>query len=179
MRTLLSASLILIAAATADATVFLPADLGDLSRGAYAIARGRIVAAEARWAHADRRSVETIVTLEADAWLKGDLGRTVSFRVPGGRLGRYRSVVVGAPSFDAGQNVIVFFGAAPPALPYVLGMAQGVFRIASGAGGPVVTPPAVMPSESPQRVVRGDLARRAIALADFEARVRTLALEGK
>ena len=54
--------------------------------------------------------------------------------MPGGRLGRYRSLVVGAPTFEAGQRVVVFLGATPPSLPYVLGMSQGVFRVAAGYG---------------------------------------------
>ncbi len=37
------------AGAAPSATVLLPADLGDLSRGAYAIARGAIVAVDSRW----------------------------------------------------------------------------------------------------------------------------------
>ena len=101
---------------------------------------------------------------DADAWLKGDLGATVRFRVPGGRLGRYRSLVVGAPKFEAGQQVVVFLGATPPSLPYVLGLSQGVFRVAQGAAGAVVTPPAVMPvSDGTRRVTRGDLSRRPLA----------------
>ena len=178
MRTVTVLILLLLAAARAGATVLLPADLGDLSRGAYAIARGSIVAVDSRWTSSDHRSIETIVTLRADAWLKGDLGGTVSFRVPGGRLGRYRSLVVGAPSFDAGQQVVVFLGAAPPAMPYVLGLSQGVYRVARAGTGLVVTPPPVMPvAGAPQRVARGDLARRPLALADFEQRVQRLVRE--
>jgi hypothetical protein len=178
MRTLAVVLLILLAPVTAGATVFLPADLGELSRDAYAVARGRIVAVETQWATPDRGSVETVVTMAADVWLKRDLGATVRFRVPGGRLGRYRRIVVGAPTFDRGQHVVVFLGAAPPALPYVLGLSQGVFRIVSGTGGPMVTPPAVLPSTgAPRRIVRGDVARRPMALAEFEQRVRALARE--
>ena len=94
--------------------------------------------------------------------------------MPGGRLGRYRSLVVGAPSFDAGQQVVVFLGAAPPAMPYVLGLSQGVFRIARGTAGLVVTPPAVMPVSggAANGLTRGDLSRRPLALAEFEQRVR-------
>ena len=75
----------------AQATVVVPADLGELSRDALAIARGRVVALDARWTD-DRRRVETLVTLEAESYLKGALGPVVQFRVPGGRLGRYRSI---------------------------------------------------------------------------------------
>ena len=162
------------------ATVLLPADLGDLSREAFAIARGRIVSADSRWTSSDRRAIETIVTMEADSWLKRDLGRTIQFRVPGGRVGRFRSLVVGAPSFDRGQQVIVFLGAAPPALPYVLGLGQGVFRIAPDSAGYVVTPSALFPqSGPPARVVRGDPARRPMALVEFERRVRSLVEESR
>ena len=67
MRTVTVLILLLLAAARAGATVLLPADLGDLSRGAYAIARGSIVAVDSRWTSSDHRSIETIVTLRADA----------------------------------------------------------------------------------------------------------------
>lgn len=175
MRTLILFLLLLVATARAGAAVFLPGDLSDLSRDAYAIARGRIVSVEARWTTPARRSIETIVTMETGVWLKRDLGQTIQFRVPGGRLGRYRNVVMGAPSFAPGQQVIVFLGAAPPTLPYVLGMSQGVFRLAPSAGGWVVTPPAVMPTTGPPiTIVRGDPARRPVPLAEFEQRVRAL-----
>lgn len=180
MRILAAALFLVMASASAGATVFLPSDLGDLSRDAYAVARGRILSVDTQWTTPDRGSVETVVTMAADGWLKGNLGSTVRFRVPGGRMGRYRRIVVGAPTFDRGQHVVVFLGAAPPALPYVLGLSQGVFRIMSGAGGPVVTPPAVLPSTAAsRRIVRGDVARRPMPLAEFEQRVRALAQEAR
>jgi hypothetical protein len=176
MRALVLTLTILLAAAAAEATVFLPADLGDLSRDAYAIARGRILASEARWTTGERRAIETVVTMETGAWLKRNLGQTIQFRVPGGRLGRYRNIVIGAPEFAPGQHVIVFLGASPPSLPFVLGLSQGVFRLAGSAGAWVVTPPAVLPTAGPPiKIVRGDPARRPMPLADFEQRVRTLA----
>jgi hypothetical protein len=180
MRAFVVSVLLLAVSSPVDATVLLPADLGDLSREAFAIARGRIVSSDSRWTTADRRSIETIVTMEADSWLKRDLGRTLRFRVPGGRVGRFRSLVVGAPSFDPGQQVIVFLGAAPPALPYVLGLGQGVFRVASDRAGYVVTPSAVLPQPGPPaRIGRGDPARRVMALAEFEQRVRVLVQESR
>lgn len=168
---------VILVAATAEATVVLPADLGDLSREAYAIVRGRVHEVDARWTTDDRRAIETLVTLETEAYLKGELGSTLQFRVPGGRLGRYRNLVVGAPEFIVGQEVIVFLGAHPPGLPFVLGLSQGVFRLASAsAGGGVVAPPAVWPTAGPPvTIVRGDPARQPMKLADFEREVRVLA----
>ncbi len=95
---------------------------------------------DAQWT-ADRRGVETLVTLEVESYLKGSLGDSVTFRVPGGRLGRFRSVVVGAPEFVPDQRVIVFLGHRGPSVPYVLGFSQGVYRLVLSGTAWVVTPP--------------------------------------
>lgn len=168
----------LLAVMPAGATVLLPADLGELARDARAIARGRVIALDAQWT-LDRRTIETIVSLEVDAYLKGSLGSVVQFRVPGGVLGRFRSILVGAPQFTIDQRVVVFLGARGPSVPYVLGLNQGVFRLVESGdrSGWLVTPPAMMPPAAPARVVRGDAMRRPVPLAEFEARVRAL-LEG-
>lgn len=160
----------------ARATVIVPADLGELARDAQAIVRGRVASVEARWTD-DRRAIESIVTLEVESTLKGSFGPEVQFRVPGGQLGRFRSLVVGAPEFAVDQRVVVFLGARGPSVPYVLGMSQGVFRVvAAGSGGWLVTPPALWPSVAGTvPIVRGDPARRPLPLGDFEQRVRALA----
>jgi hypothetical protein len=165
-----------VGAAPARATVLVPADLGELSRDAVAIARGRVTAIDAQWTD-DHRTIESVVSLQVDEYLKGSLGPVVQFRVPGGLLGRYRSIFVGAPEFAVDQHVVVFLGAHGPSVPYVLGLSQGVFRLAPNARGRgwVVTPPALIPAATPTRVVRGDLARRPMALVAFEQHVRALA----
>src|SRR5207249_10664339 len=96
MRILKGCCLALMLAIPAQATVLVGADLGELSRDAIAIARGRVVAVDARWAEG-RRTIVTIVTLDVERYLKGSLGDSLEFRVPGGELGRLRRVVVGAP----------------------------------------------------------------------------------
>jgi hypothetical protein len=176
MRILIGCCLALMPAIPAQATVLVGADLGELSRDAIAIARGRVVAVDARWVEG-RRTIETIVTLEVERYLKGSLGDSLEFRVPGGEFGRFRSVVVGAPEFAVDERIVVFLGAKGPAIPYVLGLSQGVFRVAraADASGWVVASPAFFPS-SPARVpiVRGDATRRPLALAEFEQRIRGL-----
>ena len=164
-----------LAGATAHATTLVPADLGELSRGALAIARGRVVAVDARWTE-DHRTIETLVTLDVEQYLKGQLGPTVQFRVPGGRLGRYRSVFVGAPEFTSDDRVVVFLAASGPSIPHLVGFSQGVYRIVAAPDGWAVTPPAVWPSAiGTHAIVRGDASRVPLALAEFEARVRALA----
>jgi hypothetical protein len=176
MRLALLLSVSLALATPARATVLAAADLGELAHDAVAIARGRVMAVEARWAE-DHRSIETIVTLEVEEYIKGRLASTVQFRVPGGELGRFRSIVVGAPEFATDDRVVVFLGARGPSVPYVLGFSQGVFRVVRGEGDAwVVKPPPNFPSANgTTRIVRGDIGRRAMPVGDFERRVRALA----
>src|SRR3954462_8881834 len=167
----------MLAVLPASATVLIPADLGELSRDALAIARGRVAALDTQWTE-DRGTIETIVTLEVESYLKGGLGASVRFRVPGGALGRFRSVVVGAPEFAVDQRVVVFLGAHGPSVPHVLGLSQGVFRVSRAAdnSGWLVTSPVLMPAAGTAiHVVRGDPARRDVPLGDFEQAVRSLA----
>ena len=168
---------LLFIAPSARATTLVPADLGELSRDAIAIARGRVVSLDARWTE-DRRAIETLVTLDVAGYLKGDLGSTLQFRVPGGQLGRLRTIVVGAPEFTEDEQVVVFLGARGPSIPHLVGFSQGVYRVVRAAdrSGWMVTPPATWPSTTGTRaIVRGDAARTPLALADFEQRVRALA----
>lgn len=174
MRAVLITIVLSLVSAASRATVVLPADLSELSRDAVAIARGRIVAVEPQWKDG-RRGIETLVTLDTETYLKGGLGSVVQFRVPGGSLGRFRSIVVGAPQFAIGQRVILFLGSRGPTVPYVLGLSQGVFRLVQSAQGNwIVTPPPIVPAADGP-IVRGTLSVRPSLLADFERQVRALA----
>lgn len=176
MRALVSLLLIAWLAVPARATVLIPADLGELSRDALAIARGRVAAVDTQWTE-DRGTIETIVTLEVERYLKGSLGSMLRFRVPGGELGRFRSIVVGAPAFAVDQRVVVFLGARGPSVPHLLGMGQGVFRMSRAAdnSGWLVTSPVLVPAAGGTvAVVRGDSARRPLPLEAFEQTVRSL-----
>ena len=166
----------LAAAGAARATVVVPADLTELARAAHVIVHGRVVSVQAQWADG-RRGVETIVRLQASDYLKGDFGSEVLIRVPGGELGRYRSVMPGAPTFREGDEVVLFLGASPPSLPYVLGLSQGVFRLVRNpaTGGTVVTPPPLVASATRVvRVQRGDPLRRRPTLEQFARQVRLI-----
>ena len=177
MRLLMVCGVLLALALPARATVIVPADLGELSRDARTIVRGRVASVDAQWTE-DRGTIETIVTLEVESYLKGSLGPTLSFRVPGGELGRFRSIVVGAPEFMRDEHVVVFLGTLGPSVPFVLGLNQGVFRVVPAAdnAGWVVKPLAMLPAaaDASGRIVRGDPARRPLPLDEFERRVRTL-----
>lgn len=177
-RVLVVATLICLLVGTVRATVLVPADLAELAHDAQVIARGEVVAIDARWSDG-RRAIETIVTLEAESYLKGEMGRMVQFRVPGGTMGRYRNIVMGAPQFAVGQRVVVFLGANGPRVPFILGLSQGVYRLGVAPSGDVlVSPPPVMPGVAGP-IVRGAAARQPAPLAEFERSVRALAGDGR
>lgn len=163
-------------AGPAHATVLVPADFAELVREAQVVVHGRIVDVTGVWAEG-RRRVDTIVTLRAIEYFKGDFGPTVTFRVPGGALGRYRSIVVGAPAFEVGEEVVLMLGARGPAMPYVLGLNQGVFRVVTAppAGSKQVVPPPLVPGANAGRLRRGDPGRRPVSLESFGAQVREAA----
>jgi hypothetical protein len=172
---LLTLLLMTLAVVPARAIVYVSTDFPALVRDAGAIAVGRVVALEARW-NDGRHGIETLVTVEVEQYLKGDLGSSVTVRTPGGQIGPYLSVMPGAPQFHEGDLVVLFLAGTGPALPHVLGLGQGVFRIAvDGAGRRVVVPEMVSASsQAPTRVVRGDLMRRPAPLDRFAAEVKTL-----
>jgi hypothetical protein len=168
-----------VAAPHLQATVLVPAEFREIVTGSQLIVHGRVVDVRSGWTD-DRVRIETIVTLEADTYLKGGPGDTVTFRVPGGTIGRYRSFMVGAPEFRTGDEVVLFLKANGPSVAHVFGLSQGVFRVRreAGSGRPVVVPPAVMArSEAPQRVTRGASDRQPVPLDTFGAQVRA-ALDG-
>jgi hypothetical protein len=76
-----------------------------------------------------------------------------------------------------GQRVVVFLGARGPSIPHLVGFSQGVYRlVAARDGGWTVTPPPIAASTAgAQPIVRGDVTRTTVPLADFESRVRALA----
>jgi hypothetical protein len=169
------------ALAGASATVLVPADLGEMSREADIVAHGRVLSIEARQPEGGRR-VERVITLEVEQSLKGGERATVAFVSPGGELGRYRTVMVGAPDFLVGEEVVVFLRVSRSRGAYVVGLNQGVYRVATrGASGqrlvvsPVVTAPH---GTEPVRIERGSAGGRAMPLAEFVDAVRAAMADG-
>lgn len=164
-------------AGAAHATVIIPATLSQLTAEAVAIVVGRVVDIDTSWIDG-RSAIETLVTVEADQYLKGNLGARVVFRVPGGEVGAFRNIVVGAPSFHRGEEVVLFLSAHGAGLPTVIGLSQGVFRVVTdrSSGRRLVTPPALLVrSEEPERIQRGSRARQPVPMEAFASEVRTLA----
>jgi hypothetical protein len=163
------------------ATVIVPVEFRELVTIAPVIVHGRVVDVRSDWVDG-RRSVETFVTVEAAEYLKGNLGERLTFKVPGGQLGRYRTVFVGAPEFRDGDEVILFLKSSGPSYPFIIGLSQGAFRVVADArsGRRMVTTPIVMAKGTgdPEPVVRGDVTRKPLAIEAFRDAVRLVLAQG-
>ena len=163
-------TLLCMGGATASATTVLPADFAAMVNESHLVVYGRIVDVRAGLT-AGRRTIESVVTVAVLDTLKGEARESVMLRLPGGRVGRYRRITVGAPQFNPGDEVVLFLKGRPPALPMPYGLSQGVFRVSRQAGRAVVTPPVL---DAPGRVVRGELSRRPMPIDAFAQQVRLL-----
>jgi hypothetical protein len=161
-------------ACTASATVLIPADFREIVAGSDIIAHVRIV--DVRPELVDGRArVESIVTADVLSHFKGGSERTIEFRVPGGQLGRYATVMVGAPVFARGQEAVLFLVARGRDLPTVFGLSQGVFRIRFDrvTGQRFVDqPPLMSASDRAEVLKRGAVERKPLAINVFGARVQ-------
>lgn len=172
--------LLLAYAAGTHALVVVPVDLEQLAQMSPVIVHGTVSDVRPQLA-LDRRHVDTFVSLDVSAYVKGNLGAELVFSVPGGQFGRYRTIVPGAPSFEPGDEVVLFLGIDGPSFPHLVGLSQGVFRVAADpqTGEKRVLPPpmaaAMSVNERPQPVIRGDLNRRPLPVAQFMSVVRAAA----
>ena len=175
MRRLLVIALLAVLPAAPRATVLVPIEFRELVTISSTIVHGRVMDARADWVDG-RRAVDTFVTVEADEYFKGGPGETVVVRMPGGQLGRYRTIFVGAPAFQRGDEVILFLRGNPARGAVIVGLSQGAFRVAPDrTGRRVVTAPVVMgASDQREAIVRGDIARRPLPVESFRDLVRRL-----
>jgi hypothetical protein len=175
MRRVLGCLFFVCLSVAVHATVILPIEFRELVATAPLIVHGQVADVRAGWADG-RRSVETFVTIAVTEYLKGDMGERMTFRVPGGQLGRYRTIFVGAPEFSEGDEVVLFLKHSGASYPYIIGLSQGAFRVVpeAGTGRRMVTTPIVMGKggDAAERIIRGDVARKPLPIDAFRDAVR-------
>src|SRR5205085_1188746 len=117
-----------------------------------------------------RRAIESVVTVDVLTPIKGQATRELAFRVPGGRVGRYRRIFVGAPTFTVGDEVVLFLTARTPGLPMPFGLSQGTYRVSRTGATTSVVPVAAI--DGVAGTVRGDPARRPVPFEEFARQIR-------
>ena len=158
--------------ASADATTVAPLSFEELVNASSAVVYGRVIDVRAQWT-ADRRFIESVVSVEVIKGMKGSAGETIAFTVPGGQMGRYLNVMPGAPVFARGDVAVFFLTAHGARMPVTTGLTQGIYRVQRDAvsGATLVAPP-VLDAAGP--IVRGDVRRKPVSLAAFEGSIRAV-----
>ena len=167
-----------LTAATAGATVLIPIEFRELVRVSSTIVHGRVSDVRSEWGDG-RRTLETFLTIDVTEYMKGSLGGTLTVHVPGGQIGRYRTIFVGAPTFREGDEVVLFLRSYNGVLS-IVGLSQGAFRVvADNTGRRLGTTPVVMGTsgDATEPIVRGDVARRPVAIDAFRDLVRRVVTE--
>jgi hypothetical protein len=151
-----------------SAVTVVPLSFDQLVAASSTVVHGRVTDVRGQWT-VDRRGIESLVTVEAQSYLKGMLGDRVTVRVPGGEAGGLVNIVAGAPSFRTGDRVILFLSTRGPSVPVITGTTQGVFRVVThpASGEAMVVPPVVSAAQAQGPVRRGDRARRPLSLGAF------------
>ena len=158
---------------SADATTVVPLSFEQLVNESQSVVYGRVTDVRAQWT-ADRRFIESVVTIEILRGMKGTARESIAFTVPGGQVGRYLNVIPGAPSFATGDTAVFFLTAQGAKLPVTTGLTQGIYRVRrdDASGEMLVVPPVV---DGVGKIVRGDPRRKPVQLAAFESAVRAVA----
>jgi len=172
----LAAALVCAAGVSLMAHSVVPTEFREVVAAAPLIVRGTVT--DVRAVVGSGRTVESVATIAVETVLKGEADRFVSIRVPGGTIGTRRFVMIGAPSFAAGQNAVFFLSRDGSGFWRPVGLSMGVYRVRADrtSGMPVVAPPAVAGwTASTGRVVRGDTRRQTVPVQEFESMVRLIA----
>src|SRR5262245_49112342 len=155
-----------------SATTVVPLSFEQLVNESASVVYGRVVDVRAQWTD-DRRFIESVVSIEILKGMKGTAHERISFTVPGGQVGRYVTVIPGAPVFAPGDMAVFFLTSRGARMPVTTGLTQGIYRVQrdSRSGDLLVTPPVI---DAPGRIVRGDVKRKPASLTSFEASVRAI-----
>ena len=157
----------------AQAVTVAPLSFQELVRQSSSVVYARVVEVRGQWTD-DRRSIDSLVTVEVIRGLKGTSADELTLTVPGGQVGRYLNLMPGAPSFARGDLAVLFLTARGPRLPVTTGFTQGIYRVVrdGDSGAVLVTPPVVESAGLP--IVRGDRRRKPMSLTAFESAVRAV-----
>lgn len=132
------AALVVAGAATtaAHATTFVAMTERTLARTADAVVVGTVTALETVGDAAG--GIHTLVTVRVERAHKGDVGREIVLKQPGGELADRGLVIPGSPVFTRGERNLLFLSAAGDGTARTTALGLGQYRLTTGAGGSVV-----------------------------------------
>ena len=140
------AGIALLGAGLADATTVQKFTVSDLAKKSESIVLARVEDETARMDEGTKE-IYTYITLKVIEGVKGSKRsdnaknprggeELITIRQLGGTYGKYISVVPGMPTFQKGEEVVVFLSQKDRAgYPWVMGLQQGKYTVTTGEDG--------------------------------------------
>ena len=121
---------LLLLAIASQATTLSRLSFDELAEKATAVVRVRCLGVSSVWRNGEIWTDTEFEVLERS---KGTAPGILRISLPGGKVAHIQSRVDGVPNFREGEEAYRFLWNAPGKEPYVLGWAQGTFRISQDA----------------------------------------------
>jgi hypothetical protein len=167
-----------LSSAALSANVVVPTEFRQVVDDASVIVRGRVT--DVRSVMSANRSISSFATVAVESVLKGDAPTLVIVKLPGGEVGGVKVVRVGAPTFKIGDRAVFLLKKGTDNFLRPVGLSMGVYRVRTDpqTGAATIAAPVVagQTATADQRVVRGDVRRRAMSVSEFESLVRMVSL---
>jgi hypothetical protein len=158
--------------ASLSATLVVPTEFKQVVAESTLIVRGHVT--DVRGIVVPGKGIDSIVTVAVDSVVKGQADGFINVRLPGGEVGRTRTVMVGAPSLKVDQHALLFLKPGPDSTLRPVGLGAGVYVVQAEAqtGRPVVLAPVV----AGQTAAAGRTAlggrRQMLPVSEFESLVK-------
>lgn len=164
-------------AGSAFATTLEQLSMDDMIQKSSAVVRARVTGT---YSAARGDSVWTFYRLQVLETLKSSNQAVTEVAVPGGVANGVRQTVDGAPQLNVGQEYVVFAWISRSGLPQVIGLSQGLFRIARDPSGKT----SLTRTAAAERMLGSNGAPFNdqpvdLQLADLRSRIRRIAGAGK
>jgi hypothetical protein len=105
-------------------------NLDTMTAESSAVVHGRITSTHTDWSDSQHKMVLTFYTVQADRYVKGNLGAAFEIVEPGGVIGNRSTVVPGAPEFKVGEELVLFVWTdSVRGRHQAIGFDQGAFRV--------------------------------------------------
>jgi hypothetical protein len=129
-RLIASGVLIFLLCASAFATTVVRLSLDDMIEKAQSIVHGRVRGRNTQWS-SNGKLILTTYTIDVEETIKGPVSKSVELTSIGGKLGDLTLYVAGMPSFDTGEEAVVFIEKSG-GYSVVVGLSQGKFSVKNG-----------------------------------------------
>lgn len=156
----------------AEATLMRAVSLDEKVENSAAIVVGRCVRTESRWDRSGKR-ILTYSTFAVDRTIKGTPQPTGELTIvtPGGKVGHIRQDSIGVPSFEQGDENVLFVRNSEVG-PTVAFLEQGAYEVVRDSGEPIVRPVATEAVHIDEQRGVAVPAEEARPLRQFEGEVR-------